>query len=543
MIADMSNSLTALTHNPHPLLTVAEVREVERTAQAGLAAGALMERAAAAAARRALQLSAEHGGPIWLLAGPGNNGGDALVTACLLRAAGANTRVALLADATLYQGDAAQAWQRWGGPATHGLDGTDGLDRASLIIDGLFGIGLNRPLSDKAQSWIERINRCRAQGIPVLALDVPSGLDADSGSIQQHPHSVVRASFTLTFLADKPGLHTRAGVDHAGVIEVDTLGVNLHGSYCGGLNDPEEFMGGAATTPTTRARPRDSHKGSFGSVGIVGGNDGMVGAALLAGRSALMSGAGRVYLRLLSEAAPVYDPLHAELMLRKQFDKLALDVGLIGPGLGLDRKASAALSAVLDSNAEQTPHQLVVDADALTLLGKSAVLRKHLLARNHEEGRVCILTPHPGEAASLLAGTPMAGNHNATVQDARITTALHLAQAYHAIVVLKGAGTVVARPDGLWRINSTGNPGLASGGTGDVLAGLISALLAQHWPAWHTALAAVWLHGAAADQCVAQGQGPIGLTASELLLPIRSLLNQLIQHPPQRRTTRVSSEH
>jgi hydroxyethylthiazole kinase-like uncharacterized protein yjeF len=253
-------------------------------------------------------------------------------------------------------------------------------------------------------------------------------------------------------------------------------------------------------------RSRDSHKGSFGTLGVVGGAQGMVGAALLAARAGLHTGAGKVLVGLIAKETPAFDAHAPELMLRTPDEALAADVIVAGCGAG----ESAAIVAALGVD-----KPLVLDADALNQVAGDTALQ----ARVESRRAPTILTPHPGEAARLIGAT------TAQVQDDRIAAALDLAKMYRAQVVLKGAGSVVASPEGRYSINTTGNPGLASGGTGDALAGMIGALLCQGLEAPRALAYAVCLHGAAADALVARGVGPVGLTASDVILEARTLLN------------------
>lgn len=261
-------------------------------------------------------------------------------------------------------------------------------------------------------------------------------------------------------------------------------------------------------------RPLDCNKGDFGSVAVIGGAPGMAGAALLAARAALLCGAGRVYAGLLDTRIGL-DPSTPELMVTgaSALPPLAPPGCLVvGPGLGQSGAARAALRAALD-----VEQPLLLDADALNLIAADPALRAGVCARTAPT----VLTPHPGEAGRLLASTA------AEVQRDRAGCALRLSDAFHAVAVLKGAGTLVKAPGGeLWR-NSSGNPGQAAPGMGDVLAGIIAALIAQGMAVEAAAVVGVWLHGAAADLAVAEGLGPRGLTASELLPRIRRLLNTL----------------
>lgn len=267
-------------------------------------------------------------------------------------------------------------------------------------------------------------------------------------------------------------------------------------------------------SPALPPRERDSHKGDFGSVAIIGGADGMVGAALLAARAALLSGAGRVYAALLAENAPAVDLLHPEIMLRSP-DELAelpqLNCVVLGPGLGQSPAAIKLLEYWIAQN-----RSLLLDADALNLLSTHT----HLKAAIQSRKTASVITPHPGEAARLLNCSA------ARIQQDRSECALKLAKELNAICVLKGANSICAHPNGEWFINTSGNPGLASAGMGDVLSGIIASFITQGLSAFDAVKLGVYLHGAAADALVDRGIGPVGLTASEIFLEVRNLINQ-----------------
>ena len=310
----------------------------------------------------------------------------------------------------------------------------------------------------------------------------------------------------------KPGLVTLDGPDHCGAISVHRLDIAERDvpATAGSLLD-WAVLRTALPDVLLRAR-RNVHKGTYGTLGVVGGSDGMVGASLLAARAALYLGAGKVLVGLAATERPAVDWQQPELMLRAADEVLErrLDALVIGPGLGTGDRARHLLHGALRL---ATP--LVLDADALTLIAADAALAAAVVARSIST----VVTPHPAEAARL------AGVETSDIQADRLEAALRMARRLNAAVVLKGAGTVLAYPGGRWAINGSGNPGLASGGTGDVLAGMLGALLAQG-VAFDAALPlAVCLHGAAADAVVAQGVGPLGLTASELAPAARHLLN------------------
>jgi hydroxyethylthiazole kinase-like uncharacterized protein yjeF len=470
---------------------------------------ALMQRAGAAAADWAADLAGDNSRAILVLAGPGNNGGDAFVAAHLLRERFSEVCVVFAGDADKLPADATAARQDFLAAGGVTINTIPDHVRWSLIIDGLFGIGLARAPDGNYAQWIATANGlAERDSCPLLALDCPSGLNADTGTCFT---PCIQASHTITFIAGKPGLLTADGPDCCGEIRVADLGLNPADEF-----EPDGHIVTLADfahhlTP----RRRNTHKGSFGSAGILGGARTMVGAALLAGRAALKLGAGRVYLGLLDANAPTVDLYQPELMMRPVDALLAAGLQALacGPGLGRSADAQCLLEAAID-----TSLPLVLDADALNLLAESRHLESKLASRDAP----AILTPHPAEAARLL------GCSVDEIQCDRIKSARDLASRYRSKIALKGCGTVIANSDGSFWINSTGNPGMATAGMGDVLSGLIVALLVQGWPAEKALLAAVHLHGAAADRLVASGIGPVGLTAGEVIDPARQLFNEWV---------------
>ncbi len=490
-----------------PILRLDEIRALEAAHAA--ASPSLMERAGRATAEAARAMAGDSGRPILVVAGPGNNGGDAWVAAAYLLES--FHRVVVL-DVAGRPPTAVEAQAARAGIASRGAV----IVRAwpedlhpGLIVDGLLGIGLTREVDAAFLPLVERMN---GAGVPILAIDVPSGLDAETGSVRG---AAVHATRTLTFLGLKPGLLTGPGREHAGEVMVESLGATANGGARGFLLDP------GTVRPWLAPRRAASHKGDFGQLGIIGGQRGMVGAALLAGRAALLCGAGKVRLGLLSADAPAVDLANPELMLSNVDDALRADVLVLGPGAG--QSPSATSVSMFERNvmpaAFALAKPLVLDADALNAVAFNAALETALAAR--AKGPT-ILTPHPAEAARLLHRT------TAQVQEDRVGAAIALARRFNAHVVVKGAGSVCAFPDGRWAINTTGNPALASGGTGDVLAGIIGALLCQGLAPDRALAYGVCLHGAAADSLVARGVGPVGITASEVALEARAVLNAWI---------------
>ncbi len=487
------------------LYSVAQLRAIEQAAAATLPPHALMQRAGQAAAAHATRLFLESGGraPVLVLAGPGNNGGDALEAAALLARQNVPLQVALLADPERLPSDAQASLARARASGAGFLGSRPIAGNWSVVIDGLFGIGLARPLAPPFGEVIHAVN---AMHCPVLAIDVPSGLDADTGNaVGDH---VIRATETVTFIGNKPGLYTALGRDCAGQVVVEPLNLNpdTFPAPMAQLNSPALFASAFHT------RPHASHKGSFGDLTVIGGAAGMGGAVILASRMGAMAGAGRVFAAFAGPV-PAYDPLHPELMCRDaRSAELASGAVAVGPGLGQSREGTDLVGRAL---ASALP--LVLDADALNLVAAEPGLQARLAQRRPPS----VLTPHPLEAARLL------GTDAASVQADRLAAASEIARRLQAVVVLKGSGSVIAAAGGRMVVNPTGNPALATAGSGDVLAGLCGALLARHVPAWEAALAAVWLHGAAADDMVVEGLGPTGVTASEIPAYVRRRINRM----------------
>jgi hydroxyethylthiazole kinase-like uncharacterized protein yjeF len=468
-----------------------------------------MERAGAAAAALALRLL-DGPGSVLVACGPGNNGGDGFVVARHLKAAGLRVVVAFAGEPAKLPADAAAAHAAWlehGGSTSAELPPPPG--GWSLVVDALFGIGLQRPLDGRYADWIATLN---AQPCPRLALDIPSGLDADTG---RRLGPCFAASHTVSFIALKPGLLTLDGPDQCGELHLrrstwtpkprPRAGPRDHP---GPLRRPAGAPGAQQPQGQLRRRRADRRRAGHGRRGHPG----------RPGRGHL--GAGRVLVGLLDPATLPVDILRPELMFRSAPELLA-EAGIaafaVGPG-SASRTAWTLVHAAI-----ALPAQLVLDADALNLV---AARDPGLQAALAHRSRPAVLTPHPAEAARLLGST------TADVQADRIAAACRLAGQLKAWVVLKGCGSIVANPDGHWWINTSGNPAMATAGMGDVLSGILAALLARGWDAGEALLAAVHLHGLAGDRvCAAQGLDS-GLLADELAPAARACFNAWVVPSP-----------
>ncbi len=482
---------------PAALFGTAGTQRIERYCAARLPPHTLMQRAGLALARLARAL-APHARTVWVACGPGNNGGDGMEAAMHLQHQGLRVVVTWLGTPERAPADAHLSWQR---ARTAGVVWSDqapaGMTAADLCIDALLGLGLlpdhDRPAPAPGSALLALLQQLRSSPAPVLAVDLPTGLQADTGQFAPGfatPSAaadlpLVRSErHTLSLLTLKPGLFTGSGRDAAGTVWFDDL-------EC--TPDAEAPSAWLANPAPAVLRHHASHKGSYGDVAMVGGEGlqvrglGMAGAALLAARAALHCGAGRVLVALLDNGALELDAQQPELMLRR-FDALALEQLTVVCGCGGGHAVRPLLEPVLRRTA-----QLVLDADALNAMAADASLQQALQARA-ERGQATVLTPHPLEAARLL------GHSDATaVQAHRLRAASALAERFGCVVALKGSGTVVAAPGQAPSINPTGNALLATAGTGDVLAGMVGAHLAAGASAEHAARAAVFAHGRAAD--------------------------------------------
>ena len=452
-----------------PLYSVADIRAIERQVFARRQSYAVMQQAGEEVARVAATML-NSGATVLALAGGGNNGGDACIAAAALRAKGYKVRVQLLVAAEALPPDAKQALVAWQGGGGEVLDATVILPVADLYIDGIFGIGLSREVEGAARRVIEKLN---AAAKPVLSIDTPSGLCADTGVVRG---AAVRAQKTLTFFGGKPGLFTADGRDYSGDVVVADLGEIAIVPASGHLLPP----------PLLPPRRHNSHKGDYGTVLMLGGDDGMLGALVLAARAAAIVGAGKVKAETVGNC-PSVDWQHPEIMWNKAGGTTAGSCAAVGMGMGLSSRAAVLLRRFL-----LLPMPLLLDADALTLLAQNDDLRELLRMRRGQT----VLTPHPKEAGGLL------GCDTREINNDRVGAARRLAAQYSCTVVLKGAGSVVCPPRGDWEICAAGNPQLARGGSGDVLSGIIAALMGILKDVDAAARAGVWLHATAADEGV-----------------------------------------
>ncbi len=498
----MQKITSALSHS---LYSIAATRLIERQAASALPPHTLMQRAGLSVARLALAL-APHARCVWIACGPGNNGGDGFEAARHLHQWGKNVVVTwtglpsgkpeLPPDAHASRERALAAGVPMASEPPPAFD---------LCIDALLGIGASldpgRAGSALMQQWLEVMNASAALR---LAVDVPTGLDADTGctpfdfaikSIASSGRVIsARGIFTLSFLTLKPGLFTASGRDRAGEVWFDDLGISA--SDVPASARPCAWLLGAdrACQPLRRQAAHASHKGSFGDVAVVGGESTatahMAGAALLAASAALHAGAGRVLVALLGDAASLtVDTEQPELMFRAP-EALDMAHQVVVCGCGGGEAVKTVLPKVLS-----TAVRAVLDADALNAIAMDPQLQTQLKARK-ARGYSTILTPHPLEAARL------AGITAAAVQADRLTAARQLAEKFQCVVVLKGSGTVIAGPGQPVTVNPTGNALLATAGTGDVLAGMVGACLASGLSDFEAACSAVFTHGHRADAWV-----------------------------------------
>lgn len=470
------------------ILTSDELQNLEMRAANQLGAGTLMKRAGAAAAELIMKRLEDAGVEqrrVTLLVGPGNNGGDALACACELREKGAVVNVVLPGGRRPTSALALAQLERWTQAGGTTYDDPYMTEKADCVVDGLFGTGLAKPITGDYLDAVLWFNERQALKV---SLDIPSGLNPVTGH-WTGSYPGCSADVTITFLCVKSGLYMCEGADAAGEIVLNELDVSVPLS-------PLSVIGTDEFPRVLRPRVKNSHKGDYGSVAVIGGTDGMIGASILAARAALISGAGRVTLECRAEHAPHVDMVYPEIMFAtKPVNLEDFDAIVLGCGLGTSAEAKARVIEALNC---QKP--LILDADALNIIAADIKLQDMVLARRAPT----VLTPHPGEAARLLR------RDTAGVTADRVAACRELAVQTGAIVVLKGAGTVISMRSSRTWINPTGSPMLATGGSGDVLAGMIGAMFAQGYDMVESVLAAVYFHGLSAEGLEA------GFTAGEI---------------------------
>lgn len=470
------------------ILTADELQNLEMRAANQLGADTLMKRAGAAAAELIMKRLEDAGVEqrrVTLLVGPGNNGGDALACACELREKDAVVNVVLPGGRRPTSALALAQLERWTQAGGTTYDDPYMTEKADCVVDGLFGTGLAKPITGDYLDAVLWFNERQALKV---SLDIPSGLNPVTGH-WTGSYPGCSADVTITFLCVKSGLYMCEGADAAGEIVLNELDVSVPLS-------PLSVIGTDEFPRVLRPRVKNSHKGDYGSVAVIGGTDGMIGASILAARAALISGAGRVTLECRAEHAPHVDMVYPEIMFAtKPVNLEDFDAIVLGCGLGTSAEAKARVIEALNC---QKP--LILDADALNIIAADIKLQDMVLARRAPT----VLTPHPGEAARLLR------RDTAGVTADRVAACRELAVQTGAIVVLKGAGTVISMRSSRTWINPTGSPMLATGGSGDVLAGMIGAMFAQGYDMVESVLAAVYFHGLSAEGLEA------GFTAGEI---------------------------
>jgi ADP-dependent NAD(P)H-hydrate dehydratase / NAD(P)H-hydrate epimerase len=505
------------------IVTGTEMQTLDRRTitEADVPGTVLMERAGEGIVRHL----EEHSGPvrgktITVLCGKGNNGGDGLVVARLLHRRRARVHVVLLAPITDLSRDSAVMYRQLvriaGRAAIVRFRSVDQvrplLDSSDILIDALLGTGLSSVVTGPYSEAIELIN---SAGKPVIAVDIPSGLHADNGAILGR---AIRATLTITLGLPKLGLYVGAGIDQAGAVRVVDIGIPP--AYVDAIESQILLLTSESMFKSLPKRVPSAHKGIFGHAGIIAGSVGKTGAAALAARAALRIGAGLVTVATPSSVNDVLEAKLLEVMTmplpetkartlaRSGLDRIlafiqARTAIAIGPGLTTHHETVELVQSLM----KHLDRPSVLDADALNaLVGRASLLT--------ECKTPPILTPHPGEMARLEV--------DATTQSVnadRIGTARRFARERGVFVVLKGARTVIARPDGLVAICPTGNPGMATAGTGDVLTGMIVGLLAQRVPPWEAACAATYFHGSAGD-LASQHLGQPGMLASDIIAQI-----------------------
>ncbi len=503
------------------LLNAAESRELDRISQEnyGIPSYSLMTRAGEAVAGALVERFPDAAADVLVVAGKGNNGGDGFVAARLLIQDGFAVRAVLLGRAVDLKGDAARAYAEFrasGGKAIE-APGESSLDsalrmRPGAVVDAIFGTGLNAEVKDGPRRAIELVN---SFAVPTVAVDIASGVNSDTGAVMG---AAVQASLTVTFGFAKFGHVSYPGAGRCGALQIADIGFAPRA--IDQLAPRGRFLERADLRHLIRARPLDAHKGMYGHPLVIAGSRGKSGAVLLASRAALRTGAGLVTAAVPESIQPIVAAGQAELMTEPiadrdgHFDgahapaalKMLLDgknALIVGSGIGVSDDTKRLIEWLI-SDASERERPMLIDADglnALAAIGCEALKRARGAA---------VLTPHPGEAARLLGVTP------ALINDDRVSAARTLAERTGATVLIKGARSVIASPDGAIYVNSTGNPGMSTPGMGDALSGMVGALLGQHLRPLDALALGVFLHGYAADR-VAARMGRVGYIAGDLI--------------------------
>ena len=487
---------------PENLYRAAQVRELDRLAikEKGVAGFTLMERAGLAAFN-VLQECWPRARHIGVVCGAGNNAGDGYIVAECAREHGLPVKLHALTDPAELKGDAgtaADAFLNNNGKLEGSI--SDVLEFADVIVDAVLGTGLDRNLSG---AYLQAVQAVNASGKPVLAVDIPSGLNADTGAVMG---AAVQARHTVSFIGLKQGMFTGQGGDCCGTIHFSDLDVPA--DIYRGVEPAARRVDYASLKSSLPKRKRSAHKGQFGHVLVVGGDYGFAGAVRMAGEAAARGGAGLISIATRGEHTGIVTAARPELMVRGVAEAGDLTplleratVAAVGPGLGQSPWAMALLARLLE-----TDLPLVIDADGLNLLAREPAIRENW-----------ILTPHPGEAARLL------GCDAKAIEADRFAAAAALQKKYQGVIVLKGNGSLIADQKGRLSVCSAGNPGMASGGMGDVLTGIIAGLLAQGLTPDAAACLGVCIHGAAGDRAARGGER--GMLATDLFPYLRELVN------------------
>ncbi len=515
------------------IVTADQMKELDRRTihEIGIPGAVLMENAGRGTVEEILcRFSYQKNGPVHVLCGRGNNGGDGFVIARYFLNYGAEVNVYLFTSTERVQGDAGinlEAYRNMGGRVLEIEDEDafnsvkDELGRAGIIVDALLGTGLSSEVKGLCRAVIDQLNSFK--NIPIVSVDVPSGLDATTGKILG---SAVKAVLTCTYGLPKIGHFTYPGRENTGELEVIDIGIPESLIKASGIKtfllEEDDFMG------LIHARKPDTHKGTYGHVLVLAGSPGKTGAASLAGHAAMRAGAGLVTLGVPDSLRCVVEEKTKEVMTESlpdvdggylgidSWQKLAemlksKSAVAVGPGLS-DRAETGELVLKLIEEADVS---LVIDADGLNLLAKN----KDVLKKAKKSP---VLTPHPGEMSRLT------GLSVREIQENRISVASSFAKEYGVILVLKGASTIIAEPKGKTFINTTGNPGMAGGGMGDVLTGFIASLIAQGISSLNAARMAVFIHGAIGD-FIAEKRAETGILASDITEKIPEFLKQYIE--------------